>query len=60
MDSKRAHDKEKKKIQNVIVDMIDEGSDKVTTISESAEAKYESIGTEEPGKEPQTILKNYP
>lgn len=41
----------KEEIASIIKDMIDNGSEGVTTLSKDPEAKYESITEKEPGKD---------
>jgi biopolymer transport protein ExbD len=41
------------KLVSAITNMIDEGSEEVTTLSEDTEAKYESIAEKVPGEEQQ-------
>jgi hypothetical protein len=50
MDKKKYTNENKTYIEEVITNMIDEGSEKVTTLSEDPEAKYESIGKKVPKK----------
>jgi hypothetical protein len=45
----KKNSKDKQELINAITNMIDEGSEKVTTLSRESEAKYESIGEKEPG-----------
>lgn len=49
MDNRKINGKHK--LEKAIVDMIDEGSEDVTTLSRDTEAKYESISDKEPGSE---------
>jgi hypothetical protein len=46
----KSKEKSKKELAGIITNMIDEGSEDVTTLSEDPEAKYESIAEKEPGK----------
>ena len=43
MDKREVSKKDKKEIAEAITDMIDKGSEGVTTLSEDPEAKYEAI-----------------
>jgi DNA-binding ferritin-like protein len=45
----KKNSKDKQELINAVTNMIDEGSEKVTTLSKDPEAKYESIGEKEPG-----------
>jgi hypothetical protein len=46
---KKKNSKDKQELINAVTNMIDDGSEKVTTISEDPETKYESIGEKDPG-----------
>jgi hypothetical protein len=46
----KSKEKAKKELAGILTNMIDEGSEGVTTISEDPEAKYESIAEKEPGQ----------
>jgi DNA-binding ferritin-like protein len=43
MSKEKKEEKSKRKIAHELVEMIDEGSENVTTLSADPEAKYESI-----------------
>ena len=45
----KKNSKDKQELVNAVTNMIDKGSEKVTTLSEDSEAKYESIGEKKPG-----------
>lgn len=50
--SKRKSDKKhKEEIENALVNVIEEGSEGVTTLSRDVEAKYESIDSKKSGKD---------
>jgi DNA-binding ferritin-like protein len=51
MEKRDSRNERKEEIAEAIVDMIDDGSEGVTTLSNSPEAKYESIDEKTPGKE---------
>jgi hypothetical protein len=48
---RKEQENKKEELASVIKDMIDEGSEGVTTLSKDPEAKYESITEKEPGKD---------
>jgi hypothetical protein len=43
--------KDKQELVNAVTNVINEGSAKITTLSEDPEAKYESISEKEPGRD---------
>jgi hypothetical protein len=48
---RKEQENKKEELASVIKDMIDKGSEGVTTLSKDPEAKYESITEKEPGKD---------
>lgn len=50
MDKRKNVNSNKKKLADIITDMVDEGSEGITTLSKDPEAKYESIGEKIPEK----------
>jgi hypothetical protein len=48
MNKRNIENKNKSHIEKAITNMIDEGSEDVTTLSKDVEAKYESIGEKIP------------